>query len=233
MATGGPHLLVFGSQTPLPSADKLASLRSTLLNEPDLQGLAAAVAELPVVWHDLVLHDSDLQAVPGDDLLSCFSAWINEGAFRPTSIPGTENIANLLLTPLTVILHLVDYFSFLKTTGASHERYVVESNDTSFVGFCTGMLAASTLSAAKDTKQLILTASSALRLAVAIGAYVDLNEGFFSDPPRETACIAVRWKDAGQKVRLDGELGTISEAGPPFVDPSHVPEQEGPRLGQL
>lgn len=215
MATRGPSLFIFGSQTPFPSAEKLDSLLSTLLNEPDLHGFAAAVAELQGTWHDLVFHDPDLQIVLGEALLSSFSTWIDEGVFKLEGQSDAEKIPSLVKTPLTVILHLVEYFSFMKKADLSHEQYV-ESNDKLFEGFCTGMLAAAALSTAADTKKSIVMASAALRLAVAIGAYVDLDEGLFADPPRETSCVAARWKESTQREEVEAMVETIPEVSTIF-----------------
>lgn len=229
MAKRGPSLLIFGSQTSLPTAEKLASLRTTLLQEPALHGLAATIAELQDTWHDLVSHDPDLKPIPGEKVLSSFATWINEGVFQLEGQPGSVATPNLVLTPLTVILHLVEYFRFLDKAEYTHEQYV-ESEDKSFEGFCTGLLAASALSLSRDTKQSVVMAAAALRLAVAIGAYVDLDEGVFASPAQEVTCVVVRCKEAAQREEVDRLLETIPEVCSILLSPPLLEDEESNSL---
>jgi hypothetical protein len=52
---------------------------------------------------------------------------------------------------------------------------------------------------AKDEGEAVALSASALALAVALGAYVDLD-GCFANPPREFTCLSVRWKTTAESL---------------------------------
>ncbi|GAB1316607.1 S-adenosyl-L-methionine-dependent N-methyltransferase [Madurella fahalii] len=188
-----PSLVVFGPQSSPTSAEWLGQLRSTLLGNRRLDRLVSAVNQLDSVWSDLALADPSFNEIPGKQHLRAFSSWISGNASLD---PPTElSQLNLLLTPLTVISHVVEYFNYLEVSGLSHEQ-ILDSTSVSgggFQGFCTGLLAAVALSLAKDEEEAVSLSAEALGLAMALGAYVDLD-GHFATPSREFSCLSVRWR---------------------------------------
>jgi hypothetical protein len=188
-----PSLVVFGPQSSLLSAEWLVQLRSTLLGNRQLEGLVTAVTQLDSTWSDLAFADPSFKNIPGQEHLRAFSNWISGD--DNSDPPAELSRLNLLLTPLTVISHLVEYFNYLEVSGLSHEQLLDSTsiNGGGFQGFCTGLLAAVTLSLAKDEKEAVTISAAALGLAMALGAYVDLD-GYFANPPREFSCLSVRWK---------------------------------------
>ncbi|KAF7507855.1 hypothetical protein GJ744_010019 [Endocarpon pusillum] len=189
-----PSLIVLGPQTPSPSPDHLSLIRQVLLNDHRLQTFLAAIKDLPDLWSVLVEADPSLTQVPGLPLLEGFRKWINHGEF-PLQHSGI--LPNVLSTPLTVIIQIVEYFNYLEHLGpaVSHAQILDNVKNGGFQGFCTGFLAAIALAYSKDEREISEFAAVALRLAVCIGAYVDLD-GRFADPPRETSCITARWTPA-------------------------------------
>jgi hypothetical protein len=195
-----PSLVVFGPQSSLLSAEWLVQLRSTLLGNRQLEGLVTAITQLDSIWSDLAFADPDFNNIPGQEHLRAFSNWISgDDASDP---PAELSQLNLLLTPLTVISHLVEYFNYLEGSGFSHEQLLDSTSingSGGFQGFCTGLLAAVTLSLAKDEEEAVTISAAALGLAMALGAYVDLD-GYFANPRREFSCISVRWKSAAESL---------------------------------
>lgn len=192
-----PSLVVFGPQSSPTSAEWLGQLRSTLLGNRRLNRLVSAVNQLDSVWSDLALADPSFREIPGQQHLRAFSQWISDhGSSDP---PAELSQLNLLLTPLTVIGHVVEYFNYLEVSGLSHEQLLDSAavSGGGFQGFCTGLLAAVALSLAKDEEEAVALSAAALAQAMALGAYVDLD-GCFATPPREFSCLSVRWKNSSE-----------------------------------
>ncbi|KAK0726776.1 hypothetical protein B0T26DRAFT_763988 [Lasiosphaeria miniovina] len=207
-----PSLVIFGPQSSTPSADKLVQLRSALHANPRLGDFASAVLDLGSAWGELVSSDPALGRVPGQQLLGSLAAWFSK-ANTSAEPPADFSRLNILHTPLTVIIHVVDYFDYLHTTGLSHAQLLDSAThgNGGYQGFCTGLLAAVSLAAVKDEQDAIQAATAALRLAVALGAYVDLD-GLFADPPREFSCLAARWKNPADQARAMKEVDDLPDA---------------------
>ena len=201
-----PPLVVFGSQTPLPSPEQLSHIRSSLLKDSFLESFTASIIDLEATWSEILHRDSSLQSVPGFRLLSELCHWITHGTLE---LSLEDQFSNLLLTPLTVIIHVVEYFDYLQKLSFSHSDVVqCASHSGGFQGFCTGLLAAKALSVSKKENVAIRACATALRLAVVIGAYVDLD-GPFASPPNQAVCLTIRWKQASEKVAVHSVLETF------------------------
>lgn len=191
-----PSLIVFGAQTTPPTLEFLTLLRGCLLHDPLLQHFLIAIKGLPALWQDLIEHDLDLQRVPGHESLDAIQQWLNNGS----SICTSEIPPNVLSSPLTVIIHIVQYFHYLRNNGcgATHASILQSAQIGGIQGFCTGLLSAIAIACSKSEDMIVELAATALRLAVCIGAYVDLD-GAFANPPNETSCLVVRWRSDVQK----------------------------------
>lgn len=137
-----------------------------------------------------------LKQVPGLEAINSLLQWIDHGEFsRISDLPP-----NVLSTPLTIIIHIVHYFEFLKADGraTTHANIIKSVKVAGIQGFCTGFLSAVALACSKNEEDVSTLGAVALRLAFCIGAFVDLD-GVFADPPNETHLIAVRWKSDDSK----------------------------------
>ncbi|KAL4957579.1 hypothetical protein BDW69DRAFT_180503 [Aspergillus filifer] len=173
-----PAALVFGPQTTLPSPELAGQLRAVLLLCPRLYPLRAAIETLPHVWPVLLAADSALAAVPGQKSLQQLSYWLSHGEFPRAK--ETSDLSATLVTPLTMILHLVQYLLYTDEAGANpgrtHDDILSHVRDGGGVqGFCTGLLSAVAVATSPDLDTLCRQACVVLKLAVAIGAYVDLD----------------------------------------------------------
>lgn len=185
-----PSLVVFGSQTTWPSPEYLSQLRATLLLEPSLHPFLTAIKDLHSTWQKLVQWDPRLKAVPGKESLANISHWLDHGDFPATS----RAFPNVLSTPLTTIIQIVQYLRYVEENKAiSHAQILESASKAGVQGFCTGFLTALAVALSKDETDVTRIGGIALRLAVAIGAYVDLD-GAYANPPNETCCFAIRWR---------------------------------------
>ncbi|MCJ1352385.1 MAG: hypothetical protein MMC33_002369 [Icmadophila ericetorum] len=200
-----PSLIVFGPQTSLPPIEYLSQLRLVLLNDHRLVKLLAAIRDLPNLWTILVASDPDLNQVPGLQALQDIDNWIDSGKF-PTQA-SEQLLPNVLLTPLIVITHIVEYFSYLKRfeTSVSHSQIIKSTQNGGIQGFCIGLLAAIALACSQNEEEVGALGAIALRLSVCIGAYVDLG-GQFANAPCETLCLTVRWSQAEVKDQISNIL---------------------------
>ncbi|KAL2812962.1 hypothetical protein BJX63DRAFT_395333 [Aspergillus granulosus] len=171
-----PAALVFGPQTTLPSSELASQLRTALLLNPRLYPLRESIEALPTIWPVLLSVDYALNQVPGERALRELSRWLSHGEF-----PAAEEISVLpsaFVTPFTVILHIVQYLSYTdpKRGGPRHEDVLTSVRDQGGVqGFCSGLLAAVAVATSADLETLCRRTDVALRLAVGIGAYIDLD----------------------------------------------------------
>ncbi|KAI0541767.1 hypothetical protein GGR58DRAFT_456118 [Xylaria digitata] len=203
-----PLLTIFGPQTTIPESQQLNLIRGRLLGFPELESFAAAIEGIDTLWPGLVEFDSRLQLLQGPSLLRSLAEWVTTGNLVLPEVFGTSASAvpNVLLTPLTLIFHGVELFTYIsmqKSTPENFHQNLLPSGHTR--GLCCGLLAATSLSASCDTDDLVCNLTVALRLAVIIGAYVDLDDGF---PGWEWISYAVRWKHAEDE---DGVLAGIGK----------------------
>jgi hypothetical protein len=132
---------------------------------------------LPSVWEDIVRQWPALKKVSGESQLRQLTQYLR----RKSSLPVKDTL-NFLLIPVTVLRHIME-FQKLKD-----ERKDLEIRDVQ--GFCVGVLAAITACWEHDDAEFPKVVSMVLRLAVCIGALVDLDE--LNGPPSQS--MAVRWK---------------------------------------
>ena len=158
-----------------------------------------------MVWKRLVRHDSLLTKVPGHEDTEMLQAWARDGVF-PFEI---ERRRNTLCSPLTVVIQFLEYYSYLKISSksASHADILQSASQAGFQGLCVGLLTAAAAASAKTESELIAHGCKALRLALCIGAYVDL-EALSCD----TICVVVRGPDASYRKQLQRFLDDVPKA---------------------
>ena len=180
-----PALVVCGPQTSLPSTQYLTRAQQTLAGNPRLAGFVDAINDLPRTWSTLIKTDERLQAVSGRETIEALQQFVERGRFPKT--PEASN--NTLFSSLTVIFEIAEYFNFLESDN-SHAEVLKTAGSAGIQGFCTGFLTAAALACSKDDDEIIRNASVALRLAFAVGAFVDLTA-----TSEEVACLTARWRD--------------------------------------
>ena len=172
-----PSALVFGSQTTLPSVEAASRLRAALLLDPRLYRMRTSIESLPEIWPALAISDPALERVagPAEKSLRQLCRWLSHSEF-----PDATEISELpatFVTPFTVILHTVLYMHYTDENGSLGHADVLRAvrNNGGVQGFCTGFLTAVSVATSPDLEALSRQASVSLRLAVAIGAYIDLD----------------------------------------------------------
>ncbi|CBF80428.1 hypothetical protein AN8383.2 [Aspergillus nidulans FGSC A4] len=155
-------------------------IRRYLSNQRNANWLHDAIRDLPSVWHDILRLWPAAEKLHGDARLRQLSAFLGGGTLRP----DMAEPMNFLLVPATVLRHLVDFLELKED-----KNYDV----CDIQGFCVGFLAAIAAACWSDNEdEFGKVVSTVLRLAVYIGAAVDLDE-LCEQPARS---IAVRWRTA-------------------------------------
>ncbi|TAQ85363.1 hypothetical protein B7494_g6312 [Chlorociboria aeruginascens] len=185
-----PSLLVFGPQINRPSSQYLSALREYLLQEQSLSSFVEAIRDLRNQWQVLLNSNPELIGVVGATAIDEILEWLDHGKSCWTSnVPSA-----VFTTPFTVIVHITQYFQFLSLQDplVNHEQLIENLKLGGIQGFCTGWLSAVALACSANEQELVTLAGVALRLALGIGAYVDLYSDT-SDAGRST-CLAVQLK---------------------------------------
>ncbi|KAL2702177.1 hypothetical protein AAEP93_006475 [Penicillium crustosum] len=183
-----PVCVLFGPQTSA-LEESLSIIRNSLQTNPSLFPLRPVLEELPSLWSAITNACPTLASVPGDTQLATLA---QAARGDPIEIPGTP--LSVLLTPITVLRHIVEYFAFQE----SHDEFQIVDAQ----GFCVGFLAAVAVSCSQGTEDLLKIASVMVRWAVCIGAAVDLD----ADTNGLASSIAVRWKSSAENKKLNQVL---------------------------
>jgi hypothetical protein len=139
--------------------------------------LRTSIELLPEIWQVLAVSDPALERVtgPAEKALQQLCRWLSHSEF-----PDATEISELpatFVTPFTVILHTVLYMRYTdEDSGLGHADVLkAVQNNGGVQGFCTGFLTAVSVATSPDLEAFSRQTSVALRLAVAIGAYIDLD----------------------------------------------------------
>jgi hypothetical protein len=199
-------LIVFGSQGGVPDQAYLSSIRSFLLQDKHTIPLVETIITLPAWWDTICLSHTRLQRIAGRSLFKRLRQWLLEGV--PVGFDRLE--PNTILAPLTVITQVVEYLWYLRSCGADHGSISQAAGAQGFQGLCIGQLTAIACCSALDERQLIKQAAVAVRLAILIGAIVDLD-GCLAEPPREWVCVVARHKSTNPSTTITDVLDNYPE----------------------
>lgn len=182
--TARPVCVLFGPQS-CAIAESLSFIHNTLQTTPSVEFFKPVLEELPSLWPVITDVWPALTQVPGATQLSVLGR-LAQGE----SVSSQELSLNVLLTPITVLRQILEYL-LAKERGEEHR--VVDAQ-----GFCVGFLSAAAVSCSPDTNHFPQIASAMVRLAVCIGAAVDLDALQYGP----TQSLAVRWKDDLENEKL-------------------------------
>ncbi|KIM94086.1 hypothetical protein OIDMADRAFT_45882 [Oidiodendron maius Zn] len=172
----GHLVLIFGSQSLDFNEDSATQLRSSLLSNPTLAWIPETIIELQDIWGSISEAVPAVQDYPGAKYLQWMKDWIRTGKFPAGSFP----LPSIVLTPLVVISHLVQFSGFLdliqpnpttKDKLTSLLLYRVET-----LGLCTGLLSSVAVSSSANLPQLKKYGAAAIRIAAAVGGFVDAKD---------------------------------------------------------
>lgn len=189
-------MLAFGPQEPCPNTSTMQRLRHVLQDDPALLDMQQCIQDLPVSWNVLVEQDERLGALPGAANVAALKSWLLDS----NSHEKADATANQITMPLTVIMHLVQYRQYLQQFSQTTYSSIMQNVTHGGVqGFCTGLISAHAVATMKSAKDFGACSSSAIRLALCIGAHVDLES---LKNGQQVVSAIVRWSgdDGGKQV---------------------------------
>ncbi|KAH8430981.1 uncharacterized protein LDX57_008643 [Aspergillus melleus] len=210
MPSENPSIFVCGPQTTtLPPQEYFVHLRQTLRYDSTLEAIDTAIAELPEIWKTLVNEHPGLNELHGNGILRDMNGWITGDS---DNLGYSKSLlSNMHLGPLTVVLQVMEYLNYLAREGVDHSEVMGSVARGGFQGLCTGFFTASALSCSKDTAEIGKHVAVALRLALCIGAMVDL-ENQSGVLPAGMISVTVRWTSGSDRRRVMDILGRHEEA---------------------
>ncbi|QMW39273.1 hypothetical protein G4B11_002553 [Aspergillus flavus] len=203
--------LVFGPQDPNLDNTFLQSLRTTLLETPELQWILETLTQLPQEWQKISDAHSELAAFQGQRYLQLLNEWVRRGTLPSNLFP----LPNILVTPLVVTTQLAQYTKFITQLNPG-----ITSNDslqgalkldTETAGLCTGLISSAAVAISGTLAELQKHGAAAIRIATAIGALVDAGDSEREDGDKWES-LAVGWTAHGTESKLESIVDGFPEA---------------------
>ncbi|RDA95879.1 hypothetical protein CP533_5182 [Ophiocordyceps camponoti-saundersi (nom. inval.)] len=192
-----PSLLVCGSLITNPDGAQLSRLRSALLHDPQLAELRDAVAELGHLWNLLIAKEPRLQRVGALPLIEILADWLTSGKYGGPLPFSVQAAGNTILAVLTVLSHILEYTTYLDRHSpalqqgqGTHAKTLDALHEGGIQGLCVGLLSAIALACSRDKSDISRHGAVAVRLALCVGAHVDLEEATALEP---SVCFSARW----------------------------------------
>ena len=202
--------LVFGPQDPNLDDTFLQTLRTTLLETPELQWVVDTLTQLPREWQKIADAHPELAAFQGQRYLDLLNKWVRRGVLPSNLFP----LPNILVTPLVVTTQLAQYTKFVKQINpgfsSNDSLQGTLKLDTETVGLCTGLISSAAVASSANLAELQKHGAAAIRMATAIGALVDAGDSDHEDGDRWQS-LAVGWTAHALESKLDSIVDSFPE----------------------
>ncbi|KAI0378532.1 hypothetical protein F5Y04DRAFT_272492 [Hypomontagnella monticulosa] len=198
---GTNTLLLFGPQIPRLVPSRLLELRRTIQEDPSLKFLFEILKELPSLWTSTIQTDCPHlnRLTSANRQLQQLTTFFES---KTGEAPRLEPPYNVLLVPLTVISQIAEFIR-LDCSGTVQ-------------GFCVGFLAAAAVANSRNRAELERWTAIAVRLAVCIGATVDVDElsntHGHSDSSKLSSTWSIGWTSISEKDHFEKTLASFPEA---------------------
>ncbi len=165
---------IFCPQSKAPGEQYLHNLHTYLRHNKRLEPLVRCLLGLKNVWDILASARQDIATLgQWPRGLQVLSQWINTGQ--------SSHIANCMSgitsLPLLVVIQICQYFQYLEICGISHHECMAQFRTGGGIqGYCGGLLAAVAIACSRDEDEVVENASTATRIALAIGACGELGD---------------------------------------------------------
>lgn len=190
-----PSLVVCGSRMGAADAAYISFLWSSLAHDPDLATLRHEITELPGLWALLEQTEPSLRNLSGAvGSVESLAEWAISGdSTALMTAVGMTN--NLQLAVMTVLAHILEYTTFLNHQERlgdrdAHLRTLDNVRDGGVQGLCIGLLSATAIACSRSKAEIAKHGAVAMRLALCVGAFVDLDE---IQSPEPNVVVALRW----------------------------------------
>ncbi|KAI1810887.1 putative polyketide synthase [Poronia punctata] len=199
-------ILVFGPKPSSLNWCYLSQTREKILQDPKCQWMLDVVENLSIYW-DLLKDEVIPSDLPrGGEWLQSLNRWVRTGSIEDED---ARELPNITLAPLVVLGHLVEYVQYATQHGAAElDTEDIKLDDTETAGFCIGMLSAVAIASSSTWAQFRRNGAVAIRLAMLIGAIVDLDEAVAG----KSVSLSVRWKSEHDLLMLEEIIHNTRDA---------------------
>ncbi|KAI1377954.1 putative polyketide synthase [Hypoxylon crocopeplum] len=197
-------LLLFGPQSLSYDETYFERVRLAILGDERNRWIVDVIEDLSTYWKELCDRIPSLSTIPGDSWLRRNARWLRHGgAEEQRSSP----LPNVILSPLVVISHLVEYIQHSTSSDGQLEAFHDSHRpNTETLGFCVGILSAFVISSSSTRAQFCQNGAAAIRLAMVIGGLVDAqNVG------SQSVSLAATWKSEQAAHRLQRVLESFPD----------------------
>lgn len=193
--------VLFGPQGAI-TPEVLLDSRKSLQETNELKFLSEIIAELPAVWTKIAQACPAMDEVNGKKQLEMVADFFANGKTAAPEIVSEEcQRNNVTITPLSVVYQIVEYWKLSNSDERSDYGLPdLTTNISNVQGFCLGILVAISVSCSRSEAEFGRLASTAVRLALLLAAWVDLDA---LDQDDSACAIAVRCKSAINFQQLD------------------------------
>ena len=212
---------VFCPQSKAPDESYLNGLRTFLKTNNNLDRFTHHILGLPDVWSILAGKRHDIANLEqGPRHIKNLSQWVTSG--------DSSRIANcmsgILSLPLLVIIQVCQYFQYLELHDKSHAEFSAYLRAGGGIqGYCGGLCPAIAIACSKDEAEVVEHAATAMRIALAIGAYGELGD---DEAVPGATTIVCRVKRVGQGEELVAKFPGVSR--PRLSDNANLIRQHSP-----
>lgn len=168
--------IVFGSQLLDFDQWHACQLRSALLEDATLTWLLDTLLHLSSDWDTVAKDFLSLRGYAGDEPLAALRYFLRTGQDFRVPFP----LPNILLSPLVVAIHVVQYCSLLKLIDPHSpcwdEVQTWLRKHGAVTGLCTGSLTATAVTSHTTWSNTKSACIAAVRVAMLVGALVDAED---------------------------------------------------------
>ncbi|PNY29434.1 Polyketide synthase [Tolypocladium capitatum] len=176
-------VLLFGPQALAYTPSMFNDLRAAVWGKEEWSWLIDTISSLLDCWDAFATQFPQFKAVDGKKQLQELHESFKTGVMAAAGEP----LPNIVLSPLVVIGHMVDYIRYRQ----NNPHHI-----TGALGFCTGLLSAFAVALSKDDADLQTYGANAIRLAVLIGGIVDGQDS--ANPHGPSVALATAWNSENE-----------------------------------
>ena len=215
----GNAVFLFGPQALSFDESAFQHLRSTILKRKGYGWVLDAIADLTGRLESII-HGCPALLVArksAQSRLEDLQRWFLTGK----TSTDVRNLPNTLLSPLVVIMQLVEFVEYQKISNSRDRREEDVLNmlqpDAETLGMCIGFLSAIVVSCSTNRESFEKFGTVAIQLAMIIGMVVDIqNESDQGGPAKSLATI---WRSANEKQKMLEIMGSFPDVSPHSSNP--------------
>lgn len=208
-----PVSILFGPQC-TQTSESIDQIYTSIHQDPTLGFLRDVLENISSLWPSITAAWPALSSLPAKTHLARLEHFFQQGGNFPTF----GEPSNVVSTPLAIVSQIIDFWKAKDITQCPTfpESSAKRPPLLDVQGFCIGALTAAAIAFSRNTEEFKTLSSKSVRLAVCIGAAVDLDE-LHMEPSDRAYSIAVRWKSDIEREQLEQLLECYPSVSDPLI----------------